>query len=186
MGTIRAHTPDEYVTLINLFTVSPKDQLGLTRVQLGDMYWFGKQQPDAISANFHRSADGVRFFNYAQWRSAASLARVRETPEFKEHFSHYRYFDMTSDAHLYEVVLTTGSRPIMIRWPTEVITALRVISVEPGDQARALEVLRGSLTAAEQPGGLLGAALHRSLDGVRVAIYAQWRDTSAMEAAMRD
>jgi quinol monooxygenase YgiN len=184
MAIIRVHTPDEYITLINLFTVRPEDQLGLTRVQLGDIYWYGKRQPGALSANFHRSLDGVRFFNYAQWRSIEALTRARETPEFKAHIGNYRYFEMSSDPGLYEVVRTTGGRPLAIRWPSRLTVTLRVLSIRPDDQAEALRIVEEGLQALEQAAGLVGAALHRGLDGGRVAVYAQWCDEAAIDAAI--
>ena len=180
MGTIRAHRADEYITLINLFTMRPEDQLGLTRVQLGDMYWYGKQQPDAISANFHRSLDGVRFFNYAQWRSVEGLRRARETPDFKTHISNYRYFEMTGDPRMYEVVRTSFDRPVELRWPSRLAVSLEVLSTRPADQTEVLRIAGDALRALEAHPGLLGAALHRGLDGERVALYAQWRDETAL------
>jgi quinol monooxygenase YgiN len=182
MGTIRAHTAGEYVTLINLFTVNPRDQLGLTRVQLGDMYWYGKRQPDALSANFHRSLDGVRFFNYGQWRSARALEEGRRTPEFQQHLRNYRYFDMSPDPHLYEVVMTTRGAPLEIRWPSPVLVTLRVDTVEPARQEALVALLREEL--ASEVEGRVGAALHRALDGERVAVYTQWRGEAELEAAL--
>jgi quinol monooxygenase YgiN len=179
MGTIRVHAASEYITLINHFTVAPKDQLGVARVQLGDMYWYGKQQPAAISANFHRSVDGERFFNYAQWRSEEGLVQARETPDFKTHVSNYRYFDMKGDPRIYEVVWTSGGRKLQIVWRGQTITTLRVFSVRSEDQAEVLRIVRGSLEKLEGSKGLVGVALHRGLDGQRVAVYAQWRDVCA-------
>jgi quinol monooxygenase YgiN len=182
MGTIRAHAVSEYVTLINLFTVNPRDQLGLTRVQLGDMYWYGKRQPGAISANFHRSLDGVRFFNYGQWRSMEALEAGRRTPEFQQHLHNYRYFEMSMDPHTYEVVMTTRGQPLEIRWPSPVLVTLRVDTVEPARQEALLALLREELES--EVAGRVGAALHRSLDGERVAVYSQWRGEADLEAAL--
>jgi quinol monooxygenase YgiN len=182
MPTLRVHAASEYLTLINLFTVNPRDQLGLTRVQLGDMYWYGKRQPGALSANFHRSLDGVRFFNYAQWRSKEALEAGRRTPEFQQHIGNYRYFDMSMDPHLYEVVKTTGGAPLEIRWPSPVLVTLRVDTVERASQEALVALLREELES--EAAGRVGAALHRSLDGERVAVYAQWRGEAELEAAL--
>jgi quinol monooxygenase YgiN len=52
---------NEYVTLINL------------------LYWYGKRQPGAISANFHRSLDGERVAVYSRWRGEAALEAALAT-----------------------------------------------------------------------------------------------------------
>ena len=68
MITIRRD--QELVTLINAFTCEPETQNDLvkvwqdvTGVELGGL-------PGIISAALHRSLDGTRVVNYAQWRSA--------------------------------------------------------------------------------------------------------------------
>jgi quinol monooxygenase YgiN len=76
----------DHYTLINVFTVgSLEDQqrifdeiVAATAV----IRWF----PGFVSANVHRSHDGARVVNYAQWRSKEEFDAMRAHPDVKEHF----------------------------------------------------------------------------------------------------
>ena len=72
---------NKVVTLINVFTVDPKDQQ-----RLADMLWEAtektmKKLPGFVSANIHKSLDGVRVANYAQWRSREDFEAMLKNPE---------------------------------------------------------------------------------------------------------
>ena len=57
-----------------------------------------------------------------------------------------------------------------------VATVINVFTVGPGDQARLLELLTSATeSSVRHVPGFLSAALHRSLDGTKVTMYAQWR-----------
>ena len=91
----------EVVTLINAFSCEPQNQQALvdawiraTEERLGGL-------PGIISAALHRSKDGTRVVNYAQWKSAESwenLFRIGSESWFREMAK-----CATPDAHLYEV-----------------------------------------------------------------------------------
>lgn len=76
---ITIHRNSDLVTLINAFSCEPKFQGDLikawhdaTEIELGRL-------PGIVSAALHRSMDGTRVANYAQWRSAEdweNLTRV--------------------------------------------------------------------------------------------------------------
>ncbi|MEP6729196.1 MAG: antibiotic biosynthesis monooxygenase, partial [bacterium] len=38
-----------------------------------------------VSASIHRSMDGVKVINYAQWQSEADFAAMRENPQAQRH-----------------------------------------------------------------------------------------------------
>lgn len=61
------------VTLINVFTVKPEDQKKLVDLLIEATQKTMKGVPGFVSANIHRSADGVRVVNYAQWKSRERL-----------------------------------------------------------------------------------------------------------------
>ena len=64
-------------------------------------------------------------------------------------------------------VITKGDR---------VATVINVFTVAPGDQARLVELLTNATqSSVRHVPGFLAAALHRSLDGTKVTMYAQWR-----------
>jgi Antibiotic biosynthesis monooxygenase len=91
----------EVVTLINSFSCEPQNQqllvdswIQATEQRLGKL-------PGIISAALHRSKDGTRVVNYAQWKSAEnweSLFRIGSESWFREMAKYAR-----PDAHLYEV-----------------------------------------------------------------------------------
>lgn len=55
------------------------------------------------------------------------------------------------------------------------VTAINVFTVEPSNQQRLVDLLT-SMTEVSVRGlpGFVSAALHRSVDGFRVTMYAQW------------
>jgi hypothetical protein len=70
MTTITTINQDNKVTsLINVFTVDPKNQQRLVDILIEATKKVMSQQEGFISANIHRSLDGTRVINYAQWKS---------------------------------------------------------------------------------------------------------------------
>jgi len=93
----------DYVTLINVFTVEPKDQDRLVAMLVEATDTVMSKIPGFISANIHKSADGVRVANYAQWRSAEDFHNMLINPAAKKHMEPIHEF-ATYDAHIYGVV----------------------------------------------------------------------------------
>jgi heme-degrading monooxygenase HmoA len=62
-------------TLINVFTVEPKNQQHLVDLLIETTERVMSQQEGFISANIHKSLDGTRVVNYAQWRSKKALRK---------------------------------------------------------------------------------------------------------------
>lgn len=58
-----------------------------------------------MSANIHKSLDGVRVENYAQWRSREDFEAMLNNPEATEHMKPIMAIAQF-DAHLYELVDT--------------------------------------------------------------------------------
>ena len=55
------------------------------------------------------------------------------------------------------------------------VTAINVFTVDPSNQQRLLDLLsRMTETSVRNLPGFVSAALHRSVDGCRVTMYAQW------------
>jgi len=93
----------DYVTLINVFTVEPKDQDRLVDMLVEATGAVMRDIPGFISANIHKSADGVRVANYAQWRSAEDFQAMLKNPQAQAHMAPIGEF-ASFDAHLYSVV----------------------------------------------------------------------------------
>ena len=77
--TIRADAP--LVTLINVFTVDPADQQRLIEAWQRATDDVMRHRPGFISANIHRSLDGTKVVNYAQWESREAFQAMLQDPE---------------------------------------------------------------------------------------------------------
>lgn len=55
-----------------------------------------------VSASIHKSLDGVRVANYAQWRKREDFEAMMKSPEAKKHMEPIAKI-AKFDAHLYEV-----------------------------------------------------------------------------------
>jgi heme-degrading monooxygenase HmoA len=78
--TIRADSG--VTTLVNVFTVEPDNQQKLVELLKEGTASFFSRMPGFISSSVHRSKDGRRAVNYAQWRSVRDIEAFREDPNF--------------------------------------------------------------------------------------------------------
>jgi quinol monooxygenase YgiN len=89
-------------TLINVFTVDPANQQKLVDMLVEATEKTMKNIPGFVSANIHKSTDGNRVVNYAQWRSARDFQAMRDAPGAQEHMKAIAALAQ-ADFHLYEV-----------------------------------------------------------------------------------
>jgi quinol monooxygenase YgiN len=69
----------------------------------------------------------------------------------------------------------------------KLVTFINVFTVEPANQRRLVELLaRVTNTSVRHAQGFVSSALHRSLDGTKVTMYAQWRTIEDYEAMRQD
>ncbi len=73
------------LTLINVFTAAPQNQQALVTLLIDATQHTMKHLPGFVSANIHRSLDGRKFVNYAQWESMAHFEAMRKNPEAMPH-----------------------------------------------------------------------------------------------------
>ena len=59
--------------------------------------------PGFVSASIHKSADGTRVANYAQWRRAEDFKTMLKNPQATKHMEPIRKI-AKNDANLHEVV----------------------------------------------------------------------------------
>ena len=64
----------------------------------------------------------------------------------------------------------------------DVHTMIVVFTVDPADQEAMVQKLRGVAADHARHVGFVSCAVHRSLDGTRVAEYIQWRTRADMQA----
>ena len=73
------------LTLVNVFTVDPDKQQQLITLLIEATEQTMKRIPGFVSANIHRSLDGKKVVNYAQWESLAAFEAMRKNPDAIPH-----------------------------------------------------------------------------------------------------
>jgi quinol monooxygenase YgiN len=67
------------------------------------------------------------------------------------------------------------------------ITLINVFTVDPAKQDELVDLLaRATETSVRHARGFISATLHRSLDGMKVTMYARWQSREAYEAMRED
>jgi heme-degrading monooxygenase HmoA len=100
MTAISKH--NKVATLINVFIVEPQNQQKLVDMLTKATEATMKNIDGFISANIHKSLDGRRVVNYAQWQSVEDFEAMTKIPEAMEHMKPINEI-ATADFHLYEV-----------------------------------------------------------------------------------
>jgi quinol monooxygenase YgiN len=95
---------NDVVTLINVFVVANKQEQNKLLKLLEDVTEKVMRHMDGfVSANLHRSTDGTRVVNYAQWESMESFEAMLRNPDAQKHMA--RAYQLSRpEPHLYEVV----------------------------------------------------------------------------------
>ena len=83
MATISADR--KLMTLVNVFTVSREKQHELADLLVRATEETMQHIPGFISASIHRSVDGTKVVNYAQWRSQADFEALKDNPQDQPH-----------------------------------------------------------------------------------------------------
>jgi quinol monooxygenase YgiN len=91
------------VTLINVFTVEPDRQQQLVDLLIQATETSMRYVPGFVSANIHRSFDGTKVANYAQWRSVEDFEAMLKNPVAIPHIKQASALG-TFEPGLYEVV----------------------------------------------------------------------------------
>ncbi len=98
---MRVSRQGNLVTLINVFETKPEQQQELIDQWIRFVEGV-TSEPGLIGAALHRSADGTRVVNYAQWRSVEDFERF--VKKYREQMETLRPLAERVDPHLYEVV----------------------------------------------------------------------------------
>ena len=94
---------NDVVTLINVFTVAPEDQQRLVDELVEATQAVMRNKEGFVSANIHKSLDGTRVANYAQWRSKEAFEAMLRDREAAEHMGEAARIAESFEPHLYEV-----------------------------------------------------------------------------------
>ncbi|MEA5594194.1 antibiotic biosynthesis monooxygenase [Rivularia sp. UHCC 0363] len=170
-------TNNEVATAIVIFNVEVERQQELIDT-IAEFYDKGKQQPGFVSANIHKSLDGVKVANYAQWKTKEDFENFINNPEVKKKAA--KIIEFNPDIHVYEVVISEYKEGIP-KIDKKYIYHFAEFKMQPENQPRMIELAQENVVKAMKLPGLVSANFHRSLDGTRVINYGQWSNQEAIE-----
>ena len=170
-------------TVIIIFTVKPQQQQDLIEA-IKEFLETVKTQPGFVSANLHKSIDGVKVANYAQWSSMDAFKTFRENEEVQQKAKKLFEFD-TPDSHVYEIVTSESKVDTPKIKEGEYIVHFAEFSMQPENQPKMVELAKEHIKPAMEQPGLISATFHRSLDGTRVINYGHWQDKKAIEELVK-
>ena len=104
MATIA--TDQDLITLVNVFTVEPERQAALVGLLADATTAIFHRFPGFVSANIHRSLDGTKVVNYAQWRRVEDYEAMLADPVARQHMSEAAAAAVSFEPHLYRVEFT--------------------------------------------------------------------------------
>jgi quinol monooxygenase YgiN len=78
---------DEVITLINVFTVSPDKQSALVALLDRATTEVMEGLSGFVSASIHRSIDGTRVTNYAQWQTQGHFEAMLKNEQARAHMT---------------------------------------------------------------------------------------------------
>lgn len=170
-------TKNEVATIIIIFNVEPEKQQELLDT-VAEFVKTVKQQPGFVSANLHKSLDGLKVANYAQWKTKEDFENFINNPQVKEQASKIKAFK--PDSHVYEMVISESKEGIP-EINDKYIYHFAEFRMQPENQPKMIELAKENVGKAMKLPGLVSANFHRSLDGTRVINYGQWSDKEAIE-----
>ena len=129
----------DLATMINVFSVEPEKQEQLIQIWLEDGKQF-EHMPGFVSTTLHRSLDGTRVINYAQFQRTDDWEKNIHQ-RASQLFGRFKGVGM-SDPHLYEIVYqnATATDAVTIAPTNPVATMINVFSVEPEKQDQLIQI----------------------------------------------
>ena len=166
-------------TVIIIFTVKPEQQQELIDT-IKEFLETVQTLPGFVSASLHKSIDGVKVVNYAQWSSMDDFESFINNQEVKAKASKLFEFD-PPDTHVYEIVTSESKVGTPEIKEGEYIVHVAEFRMQPENQPKMVELAKEHVKPAMEQAGLISATFHRSLDGTRVINYGQWANKEAIE-----
>lgn len=90
------------VTLITVHTCKAEDQQQLVELLSEALDKIYRHAPGFVAASIHKSLDGIRVTNYAQWQSIEAFEALRTNPAIQP-FAQKVGEIASFDPHLYEI-----------------------------------------------------------------------------------
>lgn len=173
---------NDLITVIAVFSVAPEQQQELIDNIVEFLEKAVKFQPGFISSSIHKSLDGVRVMNYAQWKSQKDYDDFISHTEVQDQGIKLAQFPQP-DIHIYEVAVSFPEDSTLVIAKSTLIHFAE-FRVQPKNQERLVELERENGAIALENPGLISFHFHRSLDGVRTVNYGQWRSVQDFEALL--
>ncbi|NJM68643.1 MAG: antibiotic biosynthesis monooxygenase [Acaryochloris sp. RU_4_1] len=177
MPKIAVH--NEVITVIVIFSIAPAVQQKLIDA-IVPFLRIVKRQPGFISACIHKSTDGYKVANYAQWRSQKDYDAFLNNAAVQAQGKGLRDFGI-ADIHVYEVVISESKVGIPTISKDGYLAHIAEFRMAPHNQPRMVELAKEHIRSAMTQPGLLTASFHRSLDRTRVINYGQWSSAKDIE-----
>ncbi|NEU71905.1 antibiotic biosynthesis monooxygenase [Hassallia byssoidea VB512170] len=175
---------NDVITVIIIFAVEPERQQELVDTIVEFVEKGVKHQPGFVSSSIHKSIDGVRVMNYAQWKTQEDYQAFINNSELRQLGAKLSQFQI-HESHVYEVVVSLpddATRKIAKGG----LIHLAEFKVKPENQMRLVELEREYVKVGLQHPDLISANFHRSLDGVHNVNYGQWRTLDNFEVLVTD
>lgn len=182
MPTIAKH--NDAIAVIIIFSVEPERQQELIDTIVEFLETAVKHLPGFVSSSIHKSLDGVRVMNYAQWKSQEDYEAFINNSKVQSQGAKLSEFSKP-DSHVYEVVI---SKPedATLKISKGGLIHLAEFRVKPENQQRLVELEREYVEIAMDNPDLISANFHRSLDGMRTVNYGQWRSLDNFGALLKE
>lgn len=171
-------------TVIIIFSVEPERQQELVDTIIEFAETAVKHQPGFVSSSIHKSLDGVRVMNYAQWKSQEDYKAFINNSEVQSLGAKLSEFHML-DSHVFEVVVSQPE-DATLKISKGGLIHLAEFRVKPENQQRLVELEREYVGIGLQHPDLISANFHRSLDGIRTINYGQWRSLDNFEELAKE
>ncbi|MGH7999558.1 MAG: antibiotic biosynthesis monooxygenase [Brasilonema sp.] len=172
------------MTVIIIFAVEPERQQELIDTIIEFLQTTVKHQPGFVSSSLHKSLDGIRVMNYAQWKTLEDYKAFINNSEVQAKGAKLFQFQI-HESHVYEVVVSLpDDAELKITKGGKI--HLAEFRMKPENQMRLVELEREYLPLGLQNPGLLSGNFHRSLDGVHNVNYGQWRSFEDFEELLKD
>lgn len=175
---------NEVVTVAFVFAVEPARQQELIDRLIQALDTTTKHQPGFVSASLHKSLDGSRVFNYAQWQTQEQYETFASSAVDQKIGAELSEFQLL-DTHLYEVVISKPDGAQLAISKGDLIHFAEFI-MEPKNQPRLIELERENVEIALEHPDLMTANFHRALDGTRTANYGQWRSLDNFQTLLEE
>lgn len=145
-------------------------------------------KPGFISMLLHRSLDHRNVCVYAQWVGKEHLEAAASDPMVKGAREKLDSWARPDGAVYSFHSLVSPSTATLSTLQIESDGLVSFVNVwecgDPDRQGHLLATMKEESTAISSHSGFLGMALHASLDGKRVGVYARWQNLSAFRAAV--